>query len=245
MKQSLEHGQKRSSSKKLDMLYEFSAGTVGLLREALEAWSNWVPDPHTSRVLGCAPQDTVRWATAIFDAFLTTLSDIEDAPWSEQTPEFVPNALVIYAQEVIAHCNALGNDDPRIAEAIRIHERLLEISKRQRPRRSHSTVLDENLMFALCSEAALGAYVFMQEHATSSGELHHYDLLDMLECLDSAKELMDELYHNTPKAVIPAAALLRDLATRTSDAYLNCSQKAAHVLRKPILAMEMVVRHSS
>lgn len=233
------HDQALPASKKLHMMYVLSAEAMSELRDILVDRSVWVPHPDEDNNIGFTHKDDLAQVAWSFDCVLATLSLIEDAAWDGQHRDQVPPDLLAHLQQAASRSGSDWLHDRTLANVRRIHERVLDTARLQHAPAGAFLPVSERLMYALCSEAILGIYTFMQESSSWDRGLRHYELLDVLECLDAARQLMDALYEDTRRASAdPTPGLLHDLASLVTDECLeHCRQDAVEVIRRPFHAI--------
>lgn len=231
------------ASKKLHMLYVLSAEAMSELRDTLVDRSVWVPHPDYGDNIGFTHKDDLAEVAWSFDCVLATLSAIEDASWTEQCCGRVPPALLAHLQQGASRSSSDWLHQHTLDNVRRVHERVLEAASLHHSPAGGFQPVSEHLMYALCSEAMLGIYTFMQESTSWDNGLHHCELLDVLECLDVSRQLMEALYENTRQAADgPVPGLLSDLESLVTDESLeHCREDAVGVIRRPFYAVVNVL----
>lgn len=235
--------QPRRASKKLEMLYTLSTESLSELRNILEERSVWVPHPDDCCNIGCTYEGELADVEWGFDCVLDALSAIEDAPWNPQQPGSIPPGLLAHIQEAASQSASDWLHKDTLKGLRRAHQQVLDAANAQHTDSCASDAVKERLMYVLCSEALLGIYTYMQENTSWNRDLHHYELMDVLGCLSTAKEMVDALYEKLRGADSAAVSgLLRDVASVVSDESLEYwREEAVSVIRAPFHALAAAV----
>jgi hypothetical protein len=241
----------RTDSLKLRMMYTLASESMSELNEILRDRSQWVEDPDDCCSIGFTHKDDLAQVKWGFDRILDTLSAIEDATWDRQGCDVVPPALLAHLEQSTASECSSWLDKWTVTCINHVHAAVLHVAnspfpchESSQPPREHFGMLGkEHLMYALCSDALLGIYTLMEESVGWDHGLHHEEIMEVLCCLDSTKDLIEVLNTRTWEPTISVlAGLLRDLARPIFiDKLQDCSKDAIAVIQSAFFAVVDVV----